>query len=311
MAKGECSECAASFGMFKKKKLCDECDRELCGKCIRKTPKTKFRPKQSKCCTECHTKAVVPTLDDDQLHRAPETQLKLYLSAMKVSFSGDVDSETLVRLVKETVAERGGGASASASSSSSSSQRRRSRTRVEPLREQSRREQPRRARSSAANIPADIFFAEAFLRLLLNAAGDEQPEDEEQLRRDRELQKKRHEEIMRKQENARILENAKSPDEFKDLKVSQLKDILAQNFVDYSQCIEKHELLAKVVALWEERQKEGEPVEEAKCNICFENDVDCVFLECGHLCSCSTCGERLEECPMCRAPITRIVHVFR
>jgi len=48
-----------------------------------------------------------------------------------------------------------------------------------------------------------------------------------------------------------------------------------------------------------------------ECKICFENPVDCVLLECGHLCCCRRCGGEMITCPMCRQPITRVLPVFK
>ena len=64
-------------------------------------------------------------------------------------------------------------------------------------------------------------------------------------------------EMVARKENANVLNTAKSADEFGNLRVGQLKDILAENFVDYQHCIEKSELLDKVEALWRERQTAG------------------------------------------------------
>lgn len=46
------------------------------------------------------------------------------------------------------------------------------------------------------------------------------------------------------------------------------------------------------------------------CIICFENQVDCVFLECGHISCCKICGDKMNQCPICRRPIARVVKVF-
>ena len=29
------------------------------------------------------------------------------------------------------------------------------------------------------------------------------------------------------------------------------------------------------------------------CKICMDNPVDCVMLECGHMCTCTTCGKQM------------------
>lgn len=51
--------------------------------------------------------------------------------------------------------------------------------------------------------------------------------------------------------------------------------------------------------------------DENVCKICYERDINCVLLECGHLCSCIECGRRLRDCPICRRFISRIVETYR
>jgi len=43
----------------------------------------------------------------------------------------------------------------------------------------------------------------------------------------------------------------------------------------------------------------------------MDANIDCVFLDCGHLCTCVQCGKRLSECPLCRSYIIRVVRVFK
>ena len=68
----------------------------------------------------------------------------------------------------------------------------------------------------------------------------------------------------------------------------------------------------KVAELWEswKGRKEGDVPATQVCKICLERPMDCVFLECGHMATCSQCAARCEECPICRAPISKRVHVF-
>lgn len=47
------------------------------------------------------------------------------------------------------------------------------------------------------------------------------------------------------------------------------------------------------------------------CKICIENQIDCVFVECGHLMSCLKCSQNLEKCPFCRQTIYKIVKIYR
>jgi len=47
------------------------------------------------------------------------------------------------------------------------------------------------------------------------------------------------------------------------------------------------------------------------CKVCMDAVVDCILLECGHMVTCTNCGKRLAECPICRRYVSRVVHVFR
>lgn len=52
-------------------------------------------------------------------------------------------------------------------------------------------------------------------------------------------------------------------------------------------------------------------VEKDICKICWDATINCVLLECGHMCSCINCSKKLTECPICREHVVRCVHVFR
>lgn len=47
------------------------------------------------------------------------------------------------------------------------------------------------------------------------------------------------------------------------------------------------------------------------CRICMDATIDCVLLECGHMVTCTKCGKRMSECPICRQYVVRAVHVFK
>lgn len=56
----------------------------------------------------------------------------------------------------------------------------------------------------------------------------------------------------------------------------------------------------------------GETLKNA-CVICLSSAKSCVFLECGHVCSCSECYRALPEpkrCPICRQAISRVVPLY-
>ncbi|XP_028429942.1 E3 ubiquitin-protein ligase rififylin [Perca flavescens] len=110
------------------------------------------------------------------------------------------------------------------------------------------------------------------------------------------------------------------------LSVRQLKEILARNFVNYKGCCEKWELMERVRRLYQDQQNlraanavnsaesgaEGSAgLEENLCKICMDSPIDCVLLECGHMITCTKCGKRMSECPICRQYVVRAVHVFR
>ncbi|XP_028830597.1 E3 ubiquitin-protein ligase RNF34 isoform X2 [Denticeps clupeoides] len=127
------------------------------------------------------------------------------------------------------------------------------------------------------------------------------------------------------------------------LTVRQLKEILARNFVNYSGCCEKWELVERVRRLYREREQNRKSVEsgssitavvtypppicngdaedsakaqlssmdENLCRICMDAAIDCVLLECGHMVTCTKCGKRMNECPICRQYVVRAVHVFK
>lgn len=49
------------------------------------------------------------------------------------------------------------------------------------------------------------------------------------------------------------------------------------------------------------------------CSICLSRQRSCVFLECGHVCACVQCCDALPApklCPICRAPIDRVVTLY-
>ncbi|XP_063964789.1 E3 ubiquitin-protein ligase RNF34-like [Lytechinus pictus] len=115
------------------------------------------------------------------------------------------------------------------------------------------------------------------------------------------------------------------------LSIKQLKEILTANFVNYKGCVERYELQDRVKRLYEEKQhrkrkedkkdsriaKEGEEVpmddeeESTLCKICMDAEIDCVLLECGHMVTCTNCGKRMNECPICRQYVVRAVHIFK
>ncbi|XP_032901841.1 E3 ubiquitin-protein ligase rififylin isoform X2 [Amblyraja radiata] len=133
------------------------------------------------------------------------------------------------------------------------------------------------------------------------------------------------EEIIAPGRHRASLSDLTSVEDIEGLSVRQLKEILARNFVNYKGCCEKWELMERVTRLYNEQRDlqihaaelktqdggTGTSVDENLCKICMDSPIDCVLLECGHMVTCTKCGKRMSECPICRQFVIRAVHVFR
>ncbi|RNA03399.1 E3 ubiquitin- ligase rififylin-like [Brachionus plicatilis] len=120
------------------------------------------------------------------------------------------------------------------------------------------------------------------------------------------------------------LTDLKCPEDIDHLSIKQIKEILANNFVEYKGCCERSELVDKLKRLFvsdcENKRREQQlnnpstnndsrlnSEETDVCKICMESIMDCVLLDCGHMCSCIKCGKQLAECPICRQNVVRVV----
>jgi E3 ubiquitin-protein ligase LRSAM1 len=54
-----------------------------------------------------------------------------------------------------------------------------------------------------------------------------------------------------------------------------------------------------------------EPDEDNECCICMDDSRQIVFLPCGHVCTCKTCGVPLAKCPLCRVDIAQKINLYR
>lgn len=73
------------------------------------------------------------------------------------------------------------------------------------------------------------------------------------------------------------------------------------------------ELSSQAIATRQKNSNNGEQKfnEEDMCKICMDRLIDCVLVECGHMCSCVKCGKLLSECPICRQYVVRVIRVFK
>ena len=47
------------------------------------------------------------------------------------------------------------------------------------------------------------------------------------------------------------------------------------------------------------------------CQICYSEEIDALFYDCGHVCACVDCAKQCEACPICRKPIVKVVKMYK
>ncbi|KAJ6007318.1 hypothetical protein N7540_011294 [Penicillium herquei] len=47
------------------------------------------------------------------------------------------------------------------------------------------------------------------------------------------------------------------------------------------------------------------------CQICYSEEQDAVFCDCGHVCACVTCAKQVDLCPICRKTIKSVIKIYR
>nr|CAD7430746.1 unnamed protein product [Timema monikensis] len=111
------------------------------------------------------------------------------------------------------------------------------------------------------------------------------------------------------------LADISAPSELENLSSKQLKELLVKNRVDFRGCCEKPELIERATRLWNENMEARKELEKLDmdelCKVCMDAPVECVMLECGHMATCTNCGKQLNECPICRQYVVRVVRIFK
>ena len=46
------------------------------------------------------------------------------------------------------------------------------------------------------------------------------------------------------------------------------------------------------------------------CQICYGEEIDALFFDCGHVCSCVECAKQCDVCPICRRAVRQVVRMF-
>jgi len=58
-----------------------------------------------------------------------------------------------------------------------------------------------------------------------------------------------------------------------------------------------------------QKRLEGE-LERHLCKICYEREINTIILDCNHRAVCARCLDQVQSCPLCRAPITKIIQTY-
>ncbi|KAI9924316.1 hypothetical protein ASPWEDRAFT_115266 [Aspergillus wentii DTO 134E9] len=62
----------------------------------------------------------------------------------------------------------------------------------------------------------------------------------------------------------------------------------------------------KGISYWEVADEEMD-----LCQICYGEEQDALFYDCGHVCACVTCARQVDICPICRKSIISVVKIYR
>ncbi|XP_071093776.1 E3 ubiquitin-protein ligase RNF34-like [Haliotis cracherodii] len=277
-----CESCATEFTIFKRKKMCRDCKRQFCSTCLPKEANKRDRQ-----CQKCRI-IVSGNFSRQILQEWKVKDMRCFLDSHNIPTNMCREKHDLIDLVIRHY-------SRGSVSNSEAEHERLVQQLVERMRE-----------DSVPDVPPT------------DTPRDSVPSPEEPMQESPTLDR-----VPRMR-----LENIATVGEVDTLTVRQLKEVLANNFVDYKGCCEKTELTDRVKRLWNEEQSNKDKAEKMRenadkltgittsseqdlCKICMDNTIDCVLLECGHMITCTSCGKRLAECPMCRQYVVRVVHTFR
>ncbi|CAL8278742.1 unnamed protein product [Merluccius merluccius] len=346
-----CKACGLAFSVFRRKHICCDCKKSFCTPCS--LPQENLR-----CCTTCHLLRTT-AFQRPRLMKLRVKELRQYLLLRNIPTDTCREKEDLVDLVLCHQGAEGGGHNpgpleeedeeededvreeeedeeeeegeddmVSLHSLPPSAQASPPRSAVPSLSERSRSGSPGGLSPSGSPETAGQGHGDTPTVSLLNLEAAERivevsPATQRRIRAS--------------------LSDLDDEEAIEQLTVRQLKEILARNFVNYSGCCEKWELLERVHRLYRQNLHNRKSMEnvsntitavvayppticnsgvedgvrsqlasdENLCRICMDAVIDCVLLECGHMVTCTKCGKRMSECPICRQYVVRAVHVFK
>ncbi|NXD07313.1 RNF34 ligase, partial [Nothocercus nigrocapillus] len=299
-----CKACGLSFSVFRKKHVCCDCKKDFCSVCS-------VLQENLRRCSTCHLLQET-AFQRPQLMRLKVKDLRQYLILRNIPTDTCREKEDLVDLV---LCHHGLGSEEDTDTGSlHSSRSQTSAFFTHPfsmsVSVSSQGEFANRRGSTGNGTPLRVQLLKRG-QTETSVVNNEEEEEESAEEQTPGLSRKR---------TRASLSDISSPEDIEGLSVRQLKEILACNFVNYSGCCEKWELVEKVSRLYRESEEnnktQGEKMQlndndDNLCRICMDAVIDCVLLECGHMVTCTKCGKRMSECPICRQYVVRAVHVFK
>uniref|UniRef100_A0AAV2J0P2 RING-type domain-containing protein n=1 Tax=Knipowitschia caucasica TaxID=637954 RepID=A0AAV2J0P2_KNICA len=329
-----CKACGLAFSVFRRKHVCSDCQKSFCALCSVLT-------ENLRCCSTCHL------LRSTAFQRARLMQLRVkdlrqYLLLRNIPTDTCREKDDLVDLVlvhqvhqvqQGHQVHQGTSDSPSAVTEQEEEEEDQEEEDQEEPEEEEEEDSLQASPPSATRSPSQLsvlsFQGDA---LSPSDSSSSQEPDPEEATTASLLNLDPTENLMEvspaSQRRTRAsLSDLDTEDAIQNLSVRQLKEILARNFVNYSGCCEKWELLERVHRLYRENEHNRRSMEnvsitadtvvsqlsldENLCRICMDAIIDCVLLECGHMVTCTKCGKRMSECPICRQYVVRAVHVFK
>uniref|UniRef100_A0A665VRZ4 RING-type E3 ubiquitin transferase n=1 Tax=Echeneis naucrates TaxID=173247 RepID=A0A665VRZ4_ECHNA len=293
-----CKACGLAFSVFRRKHICCDCKKSFCALCS-------VLQENLRCCTTCHLLRGT-AFQRPRLMQLRVKDLRQYLLLRNIPTDTCREKEDLVELVLCHQGEDEGGDDTDSLHSLPHS-----RPASPPSATRSTSEQSVLSASQGDVLsPSDSSGTTSQEQEDTPTASLLNLEPTENIMEVSPATQRRIRASLSDLDNEEAIEN---------LSVRQLKEILARNFVNYSGCCEKWELLERVHRLYRENEQNRKSnvvkgqlaTDENLCRICMDAIIDCVLLECGHMVTCTKCGKRMSECPICRQYVVRAVHVFK
>ncbi|XP_051540509.1 E3 ubiquitin-protein ligase RNF34-like isoform X2 [Myxocyprinus asiaticus] len=339
-----CKACGLAFSVFRRKHICSDCKKSFCSLCS-------VLQENLRCCATCHL-LWGTAFQRPRLMRLRVKDLRQYLTLRNINTDTCREKEDLVDLV---LCHLGAELEIGEDDEEEEEEEVEGDTDSLPSLPCSLSTPPASAARSASQQSALSATASQGEALSRSDSSGTTSQDHGDAASVTLLNLEPHEEILEAspatQRRARAsLSDLSHEEDIECLTVRQLKEILARNFVNYSGCCEKWELVERVHRLYRENEhnrrsmdnvsnmsavivypppicnggtgenllcKYGMQVaqlsgtDENMCRICMDAVIDCVLLECGHMVTCTKCGKRMNECPICRQYVVRAVHVFK